>query len=54
METDNKNGTFMPIGFNILNLSTLVNTIVYDYIRNNHNGGSTVVGNHYKKDNPQS
>ena len=30
METDNKNGTFIPISITALNLSTLVNTIVYD------------------------
>ena len=30
METDNKNGAFMPIGFTVLNLNTIVNTMKYD------------------------
>jgi len=44
METDSKNGGLIPIGFIVLNLNTLLNTIVYDLVRNNHhNGGYTVV-----------
>ena len=46
METDNKNVGILPIGFTVLNMNILVNTIGCDYIGNNHhNGGYTIVGN---------
>ena len=49
METDSKEGR-MPIGFNVLNLNTLKNTVRYDYMGNNcHKGGFTIVMHHSKK-----
>ena len=52
MEADNKNAGYLPIGFTVLNLNTLVNTIGCDYIGNNHhNGGYTIVSGHAKKPN---
>ena len=43
METDNKNVIYWSMGFTVLNLNTLVKTVKYDYIRNNHyNGGYTI------------
>ena len=45
MKTDNKIAEYFPIGFTVLNLNTLVKTVKYDYIRNNHyNGGYTIFG----------
>ncbi len=44
MEADSKNAGYLQIGFTVLNLNILVNTIGCDYIGNNHhNGGYTIV-----------
>ncbi len=44
MERDNINVVYLPIGFTVLNLNTLVRTVWYEWTRNNdRNGGYTIV-----------